>query len=49
VRQSHQLLTLKACDPDGIPMEFFKALIPGKKKIQKESSENNNNNISIWL
>ena len=29
----------KACNPDGIPMEFFKALIPGKDDLE-ESSEN---------
>ena len=32
----------KACGPDGIPMEFFKALIPGNNDSD-ESSENNNN------
>ena len=32
----------KACGPDGIPMEFFKALIPCKDNSE-ESSENNSN------
>ena len=34
----------KACGPDGIPMEFFKALIPCKD--DSEGSSDNNNNIS---
>ena len=34
----------KACGPDGIPMEFFKALIPCKD--DSEGSIDNNSNIS---
>jgi len=34
----------KACGPDGIPMEFFKALIPCKD--DSEGSSDNNSNIS---
>jgi len=34
----------KACGPDGILMEFFKALIPGKNDSKKFSE--NNSNIS---
>ena len=34
----------KACDPEGIPMEFFKALIPCKN--DSEESRENNSNIS---
>ena len=34
----------KACGPDGIPMEFFKALIPCKD--DSEGSNDNNSNIS---
>jgi len=34
----------KACGPDGIPMEFFKALIPCKD--DSEGSGDNNSNIS---
>jgi len=30
----------KACGSDGIPMQFFKALIPGKD-VSEESSDNN--------
>ena len=30
----------KTCGPDGIPMQFFKALIPGKD-VSEESSDNN--------
>ena len=37
----------KACDPDGIPMEFFKALIPCKDG--SEGSSDNNSNNFIWL
>jgi len=33
----------KACDPDGIMMEFFKALIPGKKKKKKNKVHINKN------
>jgi len=40
VRQSHLLPTFKACGPNGIPMEFFNALIPGKDDSEK-SWENN--------
>jgi len=32
----------KACGPNGIPMEYFKALIPYKDNSE-ESSENNSN------
>jgi len=39
-RRSHLLLTLNLVVPDGIPMEFFKALISGKNDSE-ESSENN--------
>ena len=35
----------KACGPDGIPMEFFKTLIPCKDDSE-ESSDNNSNNSS---
>jgi len=37
----------KACGPDGMPMEFFKALIPCKN--DSEGSSNNNSNISSDL
>ena len=37
----------KVCDPDGIPMEFFKVMTPGKDNSE-ESSENNSY-IFIWL
>jgi hypothetical protein len=43
VRRSHLIfLNLKAYGPDGIPMKFFKTLIPGKNDSE-ESSENNSN------
>jgi len=36
----------KACGPDGISMEFFKALIPAKDDSE-ESSENNRKWIDL--
>ena len=35
----------KACGPDGIPMELFKAFIPCKDNSE-ESCDNNSNNSS---
>jgi len=39
---------LKACGPDGIPMEFFKAFDSLVKNDSDESNENNRKYF-IWL
>jgi len=46
-RQSHSAPNFKAYGPDGIPMEFFKALISGKND-SVESSANDSNISSIF-
>jgi len=43
-KQSSSTPNFKPCGPDGIPMEFFKALIPCKD--DSEGSSDNNSNIS---